>query len=602
MAVYAVRRLSWAAVLVIAVTLNAFMLFYVVPTEDVALGGSFANVTEDTGANRFSVDRNVVTGYLRFLGRIAHGDLGQSWRTREDVVETIFRAAPATASLVVGGALIWIGFALVIGIVSALRPRSLFDRAGMVFVLIGVAAQPLWLGYVMAYVFGYRLGWFPISGYCDFLRPQDGLSCGGPVQWTYHLLLPWLTFACAFAAMYARMVRANLLEATHEDYVRTARAKGLSEWGTVRHHTFRNAMLPIIPMAGMDVGLAFAGSLFVERAFGIPGVGTLTITSLQRRDLPILLGVVVLVSLAVVVCNLIADLVLGVLDPRIGGPMFRFGRAEPRAPAPVASEGGQVATVPRCSRRLEAAAQRAVAQGRHLHDRLDHDRPVHLRLADPPVDEGDRDLDDAEPGPQDAVGRLDLEAVALGADLVQVDPLQNVPSKALESACQVANPDAQERTCVEAARARDQDAADAPVDGAAALRPAGAEGQVGAGLARSDQAGHVLRIVGEVAVDLEHELGPRRQGPAEPRDVGGPKALLGGAMQHVDPGQLGRERIGDRAGAVGRVVVDHENAVAGGIEHSAECPHHRLQVLALVVRGETDQSPHPAILPIRPDL
>lgn len=334
---YVVRRLAWSAVLVIAVTLNAYVLFYVVPTEDVAVGASFANVSEDTGVNRFEVQGSVLTEYLRFLGRIAQGDLGQSWRTQESVTEIIGRAAPATASLVLGGLVVWIAVALAIGVVSALRPRSLFDRAGMVFVLVGVSAQPLWLGYVLAYVFGYRLQWFPIAGYCDVIRPQDGVSCGGPVQWAYHLMLPWLAFALAFAAMYARMIRANLLEAMHEDYVRTARAKGLSEWATVRRHSFRNAVLPIVAMVGMDVGLAFAGSLFIERAFRIPGIGMLTITSLQRRDLPVILGIVIVVSLVIVVCNLIADLALGALDPRVGGRARRPRRVAQRAaPAPVA--------------------------------------------------------------------------------------------------------------------------------------------------------------------------------------------------------------------------------------------------------------------------
>ena len=345
MAVYVVRRLAWSAVLLVAVTLNAYVLFYVVPTEDVAVGASFANVSEDTGVNRFQVDGSVLTGYARFLGQLAHGDLGQSWRTKEEVSEIIGRAAPATASLVLGGAVVWVTLALLIGVVSALRPRSLFDRAGMVFVLVGVAAQPLWLGYVLAYLFGYRLQWFPIAGYCDVIRPQDGVSCGGPVQWAYHLILPWLTFALAFAAMYARMIRANLLEAKNEDYVRTARAKGLSEWATVRRHSFRNAVLPIVAMVGMDVGLAFAGSLFVERAFRIPGIGMLTITSLQRRDLPVILGIVVAVSLVIVVCNLVADLALGVLDPRVGGGMFRRrgGERPATVPAPVAQESARPA-------------------------------------------------------------------------------------------------------------------------------------------------------------------------------------------------------------------------------------------------------------------
>ena len=274
-------------VLLIAVTLNAYMLFYVVPTDDVALGGSFANMSEDTGVNRFEVDGSVLTGYVHYLGQLVQGDLGQSWRTREDVTEIIGRAAPATASLVLGGAVLWIGLALVIGVVSAMRPRTPVrpcrhgvraDRDRGAAALARVRAR-----------LSLRLPaeWFPIAGYCDVIHPQNGVSCGGPVQWAYHLFLPWLTFALAFAAMYARMIRANLLETKNEDYVRTARAKGLSEWATVRRHTFRNAVLPIMAMVGMDVGLAFAGALFVERAFRIPGIGMLTISSLQRRDLPV---------------------------------------------------------------------------------------------------------------------------------------------------------------------------------------------------------------------------------------------------------------------------------------------------------------------------
>lgn len=346
MAVYVIRRLMWSAVLLVAVTLNAYVLFYVVPREDANLGASFANVSEDAGVNRFQVEGSVLSGYVGYLGQLAHGDLGQSWRSREDVTEIIGRAAPATASLVLGGAFVWVALALAIGVVSAMRPRSLFDRAGMVFVLVGVAAQPLWLGYVLAYFFGYRFEWFPIAGYCDLIHPQNGVSCGGPVQWAYHLMLPWFTFALAFAAMYARLIRANLLEAKNEDYVRTARAKGLSEWATVRRHSFRNAMLPVVAMVGMDVGLAFAGSLFVERAFRIPGIGMLTITSLQRRDLPVILGIVLVVSVVVVICNLIADLALGVLDPRVGGGMFRRHRGGRAMPIAAPTESTRAATVP----------------------------------------------------------------------------------------------------------------------------------------------------------------------------------------------------------------------------------------------------------------
>jgi peptide/nickel transport system permease protein len=342
---YVVRRLAWAALLLLVVTFNAFILFYVVPERDTSFEATFAPVTatNDSGVNRFERGDSLVGAYLAFLGRLAHGDLGTS-RTQEDVTDVIARAAPATASLVIGGALVWLAIAIPVGVISAMRPRSLFDRAGMVFVLIGLAAQPLWLGYMLAWLFGYQLGWFPITGYCDTFGVGVGANCGGPVQWAYHLALPWLTFALAFAAMYARMIRASLLETMPEDYVRTARAKGAGEWAILRRHTSRNALLPIVAMLGVDVGLAFAGALFVERAFRIPGIGFLTVTSLQARDLSVLLGIVMLVSVTIVVANLVVDLVYGLLDPRVGGHSFRRRRrrheerapaAEPARPAPV---------------------------------------------------------------------------------------------------------------------------------------------------------------------------------------------------------------------------------------------------------------------------
>jgi peptide/nickel transport system permease protein len=201
----------------------------------------------------------------------------------------------------------------------------------MVFVLAGISAHPLWLGYVLSWLLGFKLGWFPISGYCDVVKPEIGSACGGPVQWAYHLALPWFVFALTFAAMYARMIRANLLEALNEDYVRTARAKGLSERATLRVHAFRNAVIPIVAMLGMDLALAFGGSLFVERAFRIPGIGFLTVTSLQRRDFPVILGVVVLVSIVIVLCNLVVDLVYAALDPRVAGATFRRRGAAERA-------------------------------------------------------------------------------------------------------------------------------------------------------------------------------------------------------------------------------------------------------------------------------
>ena len=144
--------------------------------------------------------------------------------------------------------------ALPIGILSALRPRSLFDRTSMVFVLIGISAHPVWIGLILSYVVGFKLGWTPITGYCDFFNPTT--DCGGPVQWAWHMILPWITFAILFAALYVRMIRANVMETSNEDYVRTARAKGAPEQVVIRSHILRNALLPVVTMLGMDIGVA----------------------------------------------------------------------------------------------------------------------------------------------------------------------------------------------------------------------------------------------------------------------------------------------------------------------------------------------------------
>jgi peptide/nickel transport system permease protein len=202
-----------------------------------------------------------------------------------------------------------------IGVMSALRPRSLLDRGAMTFVLIGISAHPVWIGLIFAYVFGFKLHVTPITGYCDFINPAT--DCGGPVQWAYHLVLPWATFAILFAALYVRMIRANVLDTMNEDYVRTARAKGAPEWLVMRSHILRNAMLPVVTMLGMDIGLALGGAVFTETVYGLPGLGKTAIFALNFNDIPTVEGVIVFATLAIIVFNLVVDLLYAWIDPRI---------------------------------------------------------------------------------------------------------------------------------------------------------------------------------------------------------------------------------------------------------------------------------------------
>jgi peptide/nickel transport system permease protein len=315
---YLARRLIWAVVLFIAVTLVAYVLFFLIPNDPAKLVAGKAATDADVkrAAHFLGTDRPFYVQYGKFLDRLViHQNLGYSFTNRQSVNSLVGNAAPVTASLVLGGAVFWMLLALPIGILSALRPRSLLDRASMTFVLIGISAHPIWIGLIFAYVFGFRLHWTPITGYCDFINPST--ECGGPVQWAYHLVLPWATFAILFAALYVRMIRANVLDTMNEDYVRTARAKGAPEHRVLRSHILRNAMLPVVTMLGMDISLALGGAVFTETVYSLPGLGKTAIFGLNTNDIPTVEGVIVFATLAIIVFNLIVDLLYAWIDPRI---------------------------------------------------------------------------------------------------------------------------------------------------------------------------------------------------------------------------------------------------------------------------------------------
>jgi peptide/nickel transport system permease protein len=317
---YIIRRLLWAVVLFIAVTIVTYVIFFIIPADPArAVAGRNPTPAMIENARHYlGIDKPVYIQYLRFLKRLVlEQNLGRSFMNRESVNSEVGKAAPVTASLVFGGAVAWMLIALPIGILSALRPRSLLDRASMTFVLIGISAHPIWIGLIFIYFFSYKWGLTPISGYCDFINPSAGADCGGPVQWAYHMILPWMTFAILFAALYVRMIRANVLEALNEDYVRTARAKGAHESRVIRVHVLRNALLPVVTMLGMDIGLALGGAIFTETVYGLPGLGRTAVNSLNALDLPTVEGIVVFATLAIIVFNLIVDLLYAWIDPRI---------------------------------------------------------------------------------------------------------------------------------------------------------------------------------------------------------------------------------------------------------------------------------------------
>jgi peptide/nickel transport system permease protein len=326
---YILRRILWAIAVFIAVTLISFVLFFLIPANPAKLACGRACTQSDVQrvAHYLGTDRPVYVQYAKFLGRLMpvsfkggvhlkSPNLGQSFVNRRSVNSIVADAAPVTASLVFGGMILWMLVALPIGILSALRPRSLLDRASMTGVLVGISAHPVWIGLILSYFIGYKWHITPIAQYANFF---GGLynEPGGPIQWAYHLILPWITFAILNAAIYVRMIRANVMETQNEDYVRTARAKGAPESRVMRAHILRNALLPIVTMLGMDVAAALGGAIFTESVFSLQGLGYNSIQALQNYDSPTVMGIIVFATTAIIVMNLIVDLLYAWIDPRI---------------------------------------------------------------------------------------------------------------------------------------------------------------------------------------------------------------------------------------------------------------------------------------------
>jgi peptide/nickel transport system permease protein len=303
---YIIRRLLWAVVLFIAVTLATYLIFYIIPVNPARLAiGKAASPSEvKTVTHQLYLDRPIYIQYLHFLWQlVGHHSLGYSFANRQSVNSLVLAAAPITISLVLGSVVVWMAVAVPVGVYSALHPRTVPDRIAMVTVLAGISVHPVWLSIIAIYLIGYL--------------PTTGHICGGPWDWFHALILPWCVFAFLYAAFYVRMIRSSVMETLGEDYVRTARAKGAPERQVLVQHVLRNAMLPVVTMLGMDVALALGGAILIEQVFSLPGLGYTAIHSLYNFDYPVTLGVVVFGSLCVIVLNLLVDLLYAWIDPRI---------------------------------------------------------------------------------------------------------------------------------------------------------------------------------------------------------------------------------------------------------------------------------------------
>ena len=318
MALYIVRRLLWAAVVILVVLMIVFAVFYLLPASDPALRFAGKSPTPESLAlirDRLGLDEPWWKQYAIFVKNFATGDeygwpgLGYSFTSNVSVLSEVTERAPRTLFLILGAAIIWLVVGVSIGVLSAVKRQSATDRLAMGFVLIGISSPVFWLGLMALFIFWRKLGWTGGTGYVPLTE--------SPSAFFSHMILPWSVLALLFAAIYARMTRNSLLDTLGEDYIRTARAKGLSERTVIFRHGLRASLAPIITMFGMDIALLVGGAIITESVFNIQGLGWLAIDGTLNQDLPTVVGVVMLGAVAVVVMNLIVDIGYAFLDPRV---------------------------------------------------------------------------------------------------------------------------------------------------------------------------------------------------------------------------------------------------------------------------------------------
>jgi peptide/nickel transport system permease protein len=316
---YIVRRLLWVVFVLLIITLITFLIFFVMPPTDPATNLAGRQPTKELVAevrHQFGLDKPLVVQIGLFYKRIFLGDeygwpgLGFSFVTRSALKPIIFQRLAVTMQLALGAAVMWLLFGIPIGILSALRPRSIFDRLAMGFALIGVSAPVFFLGPLFLYIFWFKLGLAPGSGYYSI--GQYGVG-----TWASHFIMPWIVLALLYAAFYARMTRANLIETMGQDYIRTARAKGLPERRVVFKHGLRASLTPIVTMFGLDLGALLGGAFITETVFNLPGIGAYAIKSVGSGDLYAILDVTIIAGFFITFANLIVDIVYAFLDPRV---------------------------------------------------------------------------------------------------------------------------------------------------------------------------------------------------------------------------------------------------------------------------------------------
>ena len=303
MAAYLLRRLLVSLLILLGVSFITFVLLYVLPADPVRqiAGRSATAETVENIRRELGLDQPFLIQYGRYLAGLVQGDMGRSYLQKTEVAELIASRLPATLLLMLAAIVAELVIGLTIGIVAAVKRGTVLDQTLMMTGFVTVSAPQFVVGLLLLYVFAVKLGWFPIGGYGTFA----------------HLVLPGLTLGILGSGWYSRMMRSSMIEVLRADYIRTARAKGLGRARVLLGHALPNAILPIIAMIGIDIGIFMGGIVVVESVFGWPGIGQLAWQAIQRVDIPIIMGVTLISAFAIVLGNLLADLVAPLIDPRI---------------------------------------------------------------------------------------------------------------------------------------------------------------------------------------------------------------------------------------------------------------------------------------------
>ena len=311
MAEVVLRRLLATVPVLLLITAGVFALLHLTPGDpvDAMMAESADASTKESLRRELGLDRPIAEQYAAWMGRLLRGDLGRSIRNGEPVLENVSRRIRPSLQLALLAMAIALTIAFPVAIASAVRHNTGVDRLGTTFALFGICMPNFLLALLLIFVFGVTLRWLPISGYLDPLdEGWSGLRS---------LILPAVTLGLALAAVITRTLRSSLLEALAEDYVRTARAKGLSEWVVIRGHVLKNALIPVVTVLGLQLGTLIGGAVITEYVFALPGIGRLVVDAVFARDYPLVQGVILLIALGFIVSNLFVDLLYGYIDPRI---------------------------------------------------------------------------------------------------------------------------------------------------------------------------------------------------------------------------------------------------------------------------------------------